>query len=169
MTISDATAGATIYYTTNGTTPTTSSTVYNGPITVSSTETVEAIAVETGYTSSAVATTAYTISTPGVSYINYPSGGFTAGALSLNNGASVTGGLLQLTDGGANEERSAWFASEVPVQSFITNFTFQLSNATADGMTFAIQGREHLGARRSWRRTGLSGNLQQRSGEVRPL
>jgi hypothetical protein len=140
VTISDATAGTTIYYTTNGTTPTTSSSVYSGPITVSATETLEAIAVETGYANSGIATAAYTISTPGTTYINYPSGGFTASNLSLNYGASVTGGLLQLTDGGANEERSAWYATEVPVQSFITNFTFQLSNATADGMTFTIQG-----------------------------
>ena len=50
MTISDATAGTTIYYTTNGTTPTTSSTKYSAAITVSATETLEAIAVETGYT-----------------------------------------------------------------------------------------------------------------------
>jgi hypothetical protein len=62
VTISDATAGTTIYYTTNGTTPTTSSSVYSAPITVSATETLEAIAVETGYTNSPVAAAAYTIS-----------------------------------------------------------------------------------------------------------
>jgi hypothetical protein len=64
VTISDATAGATIYYTTNGTTPTTSSTQYTGAITVSSTETIEAIATASGYSTSSVATATYTISMP---------------------------------------------------------------------------------------------------------
>ena len=65
VTISDTMAGATIYYTTNGTTPTTSSSVYSSQITVSYTETLEAIATLSGYSTSAVAAAAYTITTPG--------------------------------------------------------------------------------------------------------
>jgi len=61
VTISDALAGATIYYTTDGTVPTTSSPVYSGPISVGSTETLKADATATGYLRSAVAGAAYTI------------------------------------------------------------------------------------------------------------
>jgi N-acetylneuraminic acid mutarotase len=64
VSIGDTTAGATIYYTTNGTAPTTGSTVYGGAITVSTTETIEAIAIASGFASSNVASATYTINLP---------------------------------------------------------------------------------------------------------
>jgi LysM repeat protein len=85
VTISDATAGTTIYYTTNGTMPTTSSSVYSGAITVSATETLEAIAVETGYTNSPAATAAYTISGSAL-----PAPTFSPAAGSYTSSQSVT-------------------------------------------------------------------------------
>lgn len=56
-----STEGATIYYTTDGTTPTTSCAVYNGPITVSKNTTIKAIACCESMTESAVSTATYTI------------------------------------------------------------------------------------------------------------
>jgi parallel beta-helix repeat protein len=64
VTISASTSGATIYFTTNGTAPTTSSALYSAPITVSATETLEAITVASGYNNSAVAIAVYTITAP---------------------------------------------------------------------------------------------------------
>jgi N-acetylneuraminic acid mutarotase len=61
VTISDATPGATIYYTTDNTMPTTSSALYSGPISVSSLETILAIVVVNGSTNSAIASAVYTI------------------------------------------------------------------------------------------------------------
>ena len=61
VSISCATEGATIYYTTNGNDPTTSSSVYSTPLTISQTTTVKAIAVKDGYDDSSVASATYTI------------------------------------------------------------------------------------------------------------
>ena len=63
VTLSDTLSGATIYYTTDGTTPTVSSTRYTAPIAVSTTKTIKAIAVASGYNNSAVASATYTINT----------------------------------------------------------------------------------------------------------
>jgi len=62
--LSDATAGAAIHYTTDGTTPTTSSPVYATPIPVATTTTIDAVAVASGYTNSSVASATYTIDFP---------------------------------------------------------------------------------------------------------
>ena len=63
VTISCATPGATIYYTLDGSTPTTASTVYTTPITISTTTTVKAMATSTGLGNSFVAAATYTFPT----------------------------------------------------------------------------------------------------------
>lgn len=65
VSITDSTTGATIYYTTNGVTPTCSSTQYTSPFTISSTTTVEAIACLGG--ASTTANTSVITITGGVS------------------------------------------------------------------------------------------------------
>jgi hypothetical protein len=59
--IGDVTPGASIYYTTDGTIPTTSSTKYLKPFGIAATTTVKALAVAAGYANSPVASATYTI------------------------------------------------------------------------------------------------------------
>ena len=61
VTISDSTPGVTIYYTTDGSTPTTSSTKYTDSILVVKTTTIKAIAVAPGWSTSPVASATYTL------------------------------------------------------------------------------------------------------------
>lgn len=61
VTISTSTAGATIYYTTDGTDPTTSSTVYSGPVSVASSLTLKAFATKASYIDSHIGSAVYTI------------------------------------------------------------------------------------------------------------
>jgi hypothetical protein len=70
--------------------------------------------------------------------INY-SGGFNSTGLALNGRATLNNSRLRLTDGGPGEIASAWYATKVNIQTFTQDFSFQLTNAHADGMTFAIQ------------------------------
>lgn len=63
VSISCSTPSSTIYYTTDGSTPTTASTVYTTAITVSASEIVQAIATAAGFVQSSVGSAAYTIGT----------------------------------------------------------------------------------------------------------
>jgi Legume lectin domain/Chitobiase/beta-hexosaminidase C-terminal domain len=149
VTISDTTPGATIFFTTDGTTPTTASTVYTGPISLSTSATLNAVAIASGDTLSTVASAVYTIETAGTGnggatspVVNNPSGFASAAGFTLDGGAAVNGGALQLTDGGNFENRAIWYSTPVNVQRFTTRFTFQItpaSPAASDGFTFTIQ------------------------------
>ena len=73
--ISSPTPGATIYYTTNGSIPTASSTPYGGPFTLNQTTTVNAIAKIDGYNDSAVISKTFTIDSGGGGGAQSPYGG----------------------------------------------------------------------------------------------
>jgi len=64
VTLSCATTGASMHYTTNGNTPTASSTTYSGAISISSTTTLKAIAVKSGMNNSGIFSATYTINNP---------------------------------------------------------------------------------------------------------
>ena len=85
VTISDATQGSTIYYTTNGTVPTSSSNVYTGPISIAVSSTIEAIAVLTG-SSSGVASSTLTITSAippaKLAFVQQPSNALTGATMS---------------------------------------------------------------------------------------
>jgi hypothetical protein len=73
--LSDSTPGAVIYYTTNGTAPTTSSAKYTAALQVTTSTTIEAMAAASGYSNSAVATATYTITPPSGPVVDVGLGG----------------------------------------------------------------------------------------------
>jgi Chitobiase/beta-hexosaminidase C-terminal domain/Legume lectin domain len=140
VTIKDTDASAKIYYTTDGTTtPSASSTLYTGPIQVTASETIMAIAIDSGQQNSNVGTSTYVIQNGG-STINFGSGFSSPAGLTFNGSALATNDTrLQLTDGGLNEAGSVFWNAPINVQAFTTNFEFQLSLAQGNGFTFTIQ------------------------------
>ncbi len=116
VTITDTTTGAVIYYTTDGTTPTTKSTQYGGAITVSTNTTIEAIAVAPGYSNSAAAKAIYTIvaATPVFS----PKAGKYASAQSVTITDSTTGAVIYYTtDGTTPTSKSNQYAGALTVSA----------------------------------------------------
>ena len=139
LTISDNSPNAAIYYTTDGSTPTTSSTQYTGPITVNgANETVSAVAQSPGLDLSAVASNTYSIQ-PNYT-IDFQNGFASPTGMQFNGNIALDDSRLQLTDGGLQEASSAFYNQAVNITAFTTDFSIQLSNPLADGMTFTIQG-----------------------------
>ena len=116
--LSDTTKGATIYYTTNGTTPTTASTPYTGPITVSSDETIEAMAAATDNGNSAVATAKYTITLPTTTPTFSPAGGtyITAQSVTISD-STGTATIYYTTDKSTPTTASTKYTGAIAVSS----------------------------------------------------
>lgn len=128
--ISDSTAGATIYYTADGTTPTTGSTVYSNALTVSATETIQAIATASGYTTSPVASATYTITYPAATPTFSPAAGTYTSAQNVAIADSTPGATIYYTtDGTTPGTGSAVYSAPIAVSSSQT----LMAVATATG------------------------------------
>src|SRR6202044_2917161 len=93
---------AAIYYTTNGSTPTAGSTAYTTPITVSSTETVNAIAILTNYNNSGIASATYTINLPAAATPTFSvSAGTYASVQTVSISDATTGAAIYYTIDGS--------------------------------------------------------------------
>jgi len=131
VTISDATSSATIYYTINGTSPTTSSKKYTGAMTVSSTETVKAIADSANYPQSAVATALYTITPPPATPVFRPAAG-TYGEAQLVTVTSATpvAKIYYTTNGTTPTASSTEYTKPVAVNATETITAIAVANET---------------------------------------
>lgn len=124
VTISCATGGAAIYYTLDGSTPTTASARYTVPITITANTTIRAIALATGQTQSNVGSAAYTISTVSSSYIKWHSG---PGMLSNGiNSVGAGGNQTEMTALAAN----GFSAPSNPVKRYTARYTWDLLEPT---------------------------------------
>ena len=100
VTITDTTPNAAIFYTTDGTTPTSASTAYTGPITVTATETITAIATATGFVSSQPASQTYTNASQTLApTFNPPAGAYTGGQTVTLSDASPASKIYFTLDG----------------------------------------------------------------------
>ena len=112
-TISDSLAGAKLYYTTDGTEPTTASTLYAGPIAINASVTIRAIAVASGYKNSATSNATFNLSAPTLSATSISFGNIVQGTLSdtetivFSNSGVNSLGALTLKLGGADPSEFA--------------------------------------------------------------
>jgi hypothetical protein len=148
--ITDATPGAVIYYTTDGTTPTLASPVWNNiPKVIVASTAVKAIAIAPPLTVSNVAAANYIIAINNKDNcsIEYPLGFAFHPELQLNHGASVAGAALDLTHGLLHENTSAFAKQRIPLAVFATAFRFRFFKAnptSSEGLTFTVQANSDL-------------------------
>jgi hypothetical protein len=119
VTLADSQTGVSIYYTTDGSTPspgTGTTSLYSAPFTVASSETVSAIAVQTGYISSAVATATFTGDVPVIAPVISPNGGTFVGSTSVTISSPQSLASIYYTlDGSTPTITSALYVSPIAV------------------------------------------------------
>lgn len=134
VTISCATEGSVIRYTTNGTDPTESSTQYSSPIGISSTTTIKARAYRTGYNPSQIASATYTINIPTVATPTFnPGGGTYTSAQNVTISCITSGATIHYTTNGNDPiSTSPIYSSPISVSTSTTIKAKAYKNGMSD-------------------------------------
>jgi hypothetical protein len=118
VSITDATPFAVIYYTKDGTTPTTGSPKYTGPVAISGTTTFKAMATATGYSQSIVSSATYTITLAAAAPVFSPvAGTYGLSKLVTLTTATPSAKIYYTTDGAAPTTSSALYAQPIAVNA----------------------------------------------------
>jgi hypothetical protein len=136
--ISSATSGASIRYTTDGSTPTsTVGTLYGGAISLSATTTLKAIAYKSGLANSSVTSGTYTISPVTLPFITEfeASQGYVVGSVNGQLGWNATNGIGDATVSTADFSRGARSAQLIPTGDLFDLSTLSMRFASAAGQT----------------------------------
>ena len=138
VSIACSTSGATIYYTLDGSTPTTASSVYSGPLSLAVSTTINAIATASGYTQSAQATAAYTINLATAAQVSFslPTGTYT-GTQSISLSCSTAASSIYYTTDGSQPTTSSNLYSG-PIKVTATETITAFSTATGYNPSAAV-------------------------------
>jgi hypothetical protein len=139
--ISTNTSGASIRYTTDGSTPSsTVGTLYSGPITISSTTTVRAIAYASGMTNSSVSSATYTISPPTLSWEAESLTRTTSGTSATNDTDSAASGGVRVTLNATGTGSWMQFTlPNVPAGTYSLQLAYKTNNNRGQS-TFLVDG-----------------------------
>ena len=123
VTIGTTTPGAAIRYTTDGTAPSsTAGTLYTGPITVSASITIYAVAYESGWITSVIASATYAINPPVATPTFSPTAGTYSSTQSVTISTTTSGASIRYTTDGSTPTSTVGtlYSTSITVSSTVT-------------------------------------------------
>ena len=121
VSLSTTTSGASIYYTLDGSDPTSGDSLYSSALDISASATVKAFALKSGFTDSGVMTEAYTITGTVATPVASPVGATFNNDQSVTLSCSTSGSSIYYTTNGADPtSASTLFTSAIPITQTLT-------------------------------------------------